>query len=129
MGLPLVGQVAAGSPILAEEHIIERYKFEGSFFSPSADYLLAVKGMSMKDIGIMDGDMLAVHKTTDVRNGQVVVARLDDEVTVKRFQRERNMVFLLPENSEFSPIEVNLEIDHIEIEGLAVGVIRNGLLM
>ncbi|MDX1269287.1 MAG: transcriptional repressor LexA [Oceanisphaera sp.] len=125
LGLPLIGRVAAGEPILAQQHIESHYKLDPSLFHPSADFLLRVKGMSMKNIGIMDGDLLAVHKTQEVRNGQVVVARLDDEVTVKRFQRQGNKVSLLPENEELAPIEVDLRSQELTIEGLAVGVIRN----
>lgn len=124
-GLPLIGRVAAGEPILAQEHIESHYQLDPSLFRPAADFLLRVQGMSMKDIGIMDGDLLAVHKTQEVRNGQVVVARLDDEVTVKRFQRKGSKVSLLPENEELSPIEVDLRSQELVIEGLAVGIIRN----
>jgi len=125
-GLPLIGRVAAGEPLLAQQHIEGHYQVDASLFKPNADFLLRVSGMSMKDIGIMDGDLLAVHKTQDVRNGQVVVARIDDEVTVKRLKKQGNTVHLLPENSEFSPIVVNLREQNFTIEGLAVGVIRNG---
>lgn len=124
-GLPLIGRVAAGEPILAQQHIESHYQLDPALFHPAADFLLRVKGMSMKNIGIMDGDLLAVHKTQEVRNGQVVVARLDDEVTVKRFQRKGNKVSLLPENEELRPIEVDLRSQELIIEGLAVGVIRN----
>ncbi|GDY27687.1 LexA repressor [Agarivorans sp. Toyoura001] len=124
LGLPLIGQVAAGEPILAQEHVESHYAVDASLFNPHADYLLRVQGMSMKDIGIMDGDLLAVHKTTQVHNGQVVVARLDEDVTVKRFERDGKMVYLHPENEELSTIEVDLEYQNIEIEGLAVGIIR-----
>ncbi|MBU3824280.1 MAG: transcriptional repressor LexA [Candidatus Oceanisphaera merdipullorum] len=124
-GLPLIGRVAAGEPILAQQHIESHYQLDPTLFHPAADFLLRVQGMSMKNIGIMDGDLLAVHKTQEVRNGQVVVARLDDEVTVKRFQRKGNKVSLLPENEELSPIEVDLRSQELIIEGLAVGVIRN----
>ncbi|NUF49772.1 transcriptional repressor LexA [Gilliamella sp. ESL0250] len=124
-GLPLIGQVAAGSPILAQEHIESHYQVDPSLFKPHADFLLRVHGMSMKDIGILDGDLLAVHKTQDVKNGQVVVARIDDEVTVKRLSRKGKHVHLIAENKEFSPIEVDLEQQNFAIEGLAVGVIRN----
>lgn len=124
-GLPLIGRVAAGEPILAQQHIESHYQLDPSLFHPAADFLLRVQGMSMKNIGIMDGDLLAVHKTQEVRNGQVVVARLDDEVTVKRFQRKGNKVSLLPENEELSPIEIDLRSQELIIEGLAVGVIRN----
>lgn len=123
-GLPLVGKVAAGQPILAAEHIQQRYQLDASLFKPHADFLLKVQGMSMKDIGIMDGDLLAVHKTTEARQGQVVVARVEDEVTVKRFRREGQLVFLHPENDDFNVIKVDLTQQHFAIEGLAVGVIR-----
>ena len=126
IGLPLIGRVAAGEPLLAQQHIEGHYQVDPSLFKPNADFLLRVCGMSMKDIGIMDGDLLAVHKTQDVRNGQVVVARIDDEVTVKRLKKQGNTVQLLPENSEFSPIVVDLRDHNFTIEGLAVGVIRNG---
>ena len=124
--LQLVGRVAAGEPLLAQQHIEGHYQVDPSLFTPNADFLLRVSGMSMKDIGIMDGDLLAVHKTQDVRNGQVVVARIDDEVTVKRLKKQGNKVELLPENSEFKPIVVDLRQQSFTIEGLAVGVIRNG---
>ncbi|MEH6444165.1 MAG: transcriptional repressor LexA [Oceanospirillaceae bacterium] len=125
-GLPVVGRVAAGSPILAEEHIEERCTISSDFFHPSADYLLRVQGTSMKDIGIMDGDLLAVHQCQEAKNGQIVVARIDEEVTVKRYQREGNIVYLLAENPEFSPIVINLKEQQLNIEGLGVGVIRQG---
>lgn len=127
-GLPIVGQVAAGNPILAEENIEDHCTLAPEFFSPSADYLLRVRGMSMKDIGILDGDLLAVHRTQDVRNGQVVVARIGDEVTVKRFKREGHLVRLFPENEEFDPIVVDLSQEELFIEGLGVGVIRRSEL-
>ncbi|HEX5513621.1 MAG TPA: transcriptional repressor LexA [Gammaproteobacteria bacterium] len=123
-GLPVIGRVAAGSPILAEEHIERRCRFAPDAFSPRADYLLRVRGMSMRDIGILDGDLLAVHKTEQARNGQIVVARLHDEVTVKRFERQRHLVRLIAENPEFAPIEVDLRRDPLTIEGIAVGVVR-----
>lgn len=123
-GLPLVGRVAAGEPILAQEHVEEHYKIDGTLFKPSADYLLRVNGESMKDIGIFDGDLLAVHQTTDVQNGQVIVARVEDEVTVKRFKRDGNVVYLHAENEEFSPIKVDLTSQQFNVEGIAVGVIR-----
>lgn len=103
-GLPVVGQVAAGSPILAQEHIEDHLQLKGDFFTPRADFLLRVKGMSMKDIGILDGDLLAVHKTTDVRNGQVVVARIDDEVTVKRFEKKRTPYCCTPKTKSLKPL-------------------------
>lgn len=126
LGLPIVGRVAAGSPILAQEHVEEHCTISSNFFKPSADYLLRVQGTSMKDIGIMDGDLLAVHQCKEVRNGQIVVARIDDEVTVKRYQRDGNIVHLIAENKEFAPIVINLEKQDIAIEGLGVGVIRQG---
>jgi len=125
-GLPLIGRVAAGEPILAQEHIECHYKVDPNMFKPQADYLLRVNGMSMKDIGIMDGDLLAVHKTTQARDGQVVIARVDDDVTVKRFEHQGKKIILHAENPEFAPIEVDLEFQSLEIEGLAVGIIRNG---
>lgn len=123
-GLPVVGRVAAGAPILAQQNVEDSCQINPSFFQPKADYLLRVQGMSMKDIGIFDGDLLAVHTTREARNGQVVVARIGDEVTVKRFKREGSKVWLLAENPEFSPIEVDLEQQELVIEGLSVGVIR-----
>ncbi|MBA6224326.1 MULTISPECIES: transcriptional repressor LexA [unclassified Colwellia] len=123
-GLPLIGRVAAGEPILAQEHVEQHYKVDGNLFHPPADYLLRVNGESMKDIGIMDGDLLAVHQTTDVQNGQVIVARVEDDVTVKRFKREGNVVYLHAENEDFAPIKVDLKSQQFNIEGLAVGVIR-----
>ena len=125
-GLPLIGRVAAGEPLLAQQHIEGHYQVDPSLFKPSADFLLRVNGMSMRDIGILDGDLLAVHKTQDVGNGQVVVARIEDEVTVKRLKKHGNVVELLPENNEFQPIVVDLRQQNFTIEGLAVGVIRNG---
>ncbi|MFT0212796.1 transcriptional repressor LexA [Pseudomonas sp. F1_0610] len=122
--LPIIGRVAAGSPILAEQHIESTCKINPDFFHPQADYLLQVRGMSMKNIGIFDGDLLAVHTTREARNGQVIVARIDDEVTVKRFKREGNTVWLLAENEEFAPIKVDLTSQEFVIEGLSVGVIR-----
>ncbi|EKT53137.1 transcriptional repressor LexA [Providencia sneebia] len=125
-GLPLIGRVAAGEPLLAQEHIESHYQVDPQLFKPHADFLLRVNGMSMKDIGIMDGDLLAVHKTQDVHNGQVVVARIEDEVTVKRFKQQGNRVELIAENPEFAPIIIDLRQQNFTIEGLAVGVIRNG---
>jgi repressor LexA len=124
--LPVVGRVAAGSPILAEEHLQGRYQVDPNLFTPRADYLLRVRGMSMRDAGILEGDLLAVHRTQEARTGQVVVARLSDEVTVKRFRRRGHAVQLLPENPDFEPIEVDLRNESLVIEGIAVGVIRNG---
>ena len=128
-GLPLIGRVAAGEPILAQEHIEEHYKMDGNLFHPAADYLLRVNGESMKDIGILDGDLLAVHQTTEVQNGQVVVARVESDVTVKRFKREGNIVYLHAENEDFSPIKVDLTNQEFTIEGIAVGIIRSGRWM
>jgi repressor LexA len=128
-GLPLIGRVAAGEPILAQEHVEEHYKVDGSLFRPAADYLLRVNGESMKNIGILDGDLLAVHQTTDVKNGQVVVARIDDDVTVKRFKREGNVVYLHAENEAFEPIKVDLTTQEFNIEGIAVGIVRNSTWM
>jgi len=126
LGIPVVGRVAAGSPILAEQHIQGRYQLDPALFKPRADYLLKVRGMSMRDVGILDGDLLAVHRTSEARSGQIVVARLGNEVTVKRFKRQGNQVQLLPENPDFEPILVDLKRDFFAIEGLGVGMIRNG---
>ncbi|KGQ70377.1 LexA family transcriptional regulator [Chelonobacter oris] len=128
-GLPLIGRVAAGEPILAQQHIEGSYKVDASMFKPQAHFLLKVYGMSMKDIGILDGDMLAVHRTKDVRNGQVVVARIEDEVTVKRLEKKGSTVYLHAENEEFQPIVVDLKNQYLEIEGIAVGIIRNNAWM
>src|SRR5215475_8652385 len=125
VGLPLIGRVAAGSPVLAEEHIIGRYSVDPNLFRPRADYLLKVRGMSMRDAGILDGDMLVVHKTSEARSGQVVVARLHDEVTVKRLKRRGAQVELLPENPDFKPIAIDTRRDQFAIEGIAVGIIRS----
>ena len=124
-GLPLIGQVAAGEPILAQEHVEAHYRVDPSMFKPQADFLLRVNGESMKDIGIMDGDLLAVHKTQDVRDGQIVVARVDDDVTVKRLERKGSTVLLHAENQAFESIKVDLTSQHLTIEGIAVGIIRN----
>ena len=125
-GLPLIGRVAAGEPILAEQHIEGTYRVDADMFKPQANFLLKVYGQSMKDIGILDGDLLAVHSTKDVRNGQVIVARIEDEVTVKRFERKGDVVYLHAENEEFEPIVVDLkQQERFEIEGIAVGIIRN----
>ena len=129
-GLPLIGRVAAGEPILAEQHIEGTYHVDPTMFKPQADFLLKVYGQSMKDIGILDGDLLAVHSTKDVRNGQVVVARIEDEVTVKRLERKGSIIYLHAENEEFAPIVVDLtQRPHFEIEGIAVGIIRNNAWM
>ncbi|HSI58367.1 MAG TPA: transcriptional repressor LexA [Ideonella sp.] len=128
LSLPLVGRVAAGHPILAQEHIDQTYLLEASLFPSRPDYLLKVKGMSMRDAGIVDGDLLAVQKTGEARNGQIVVARLADEVTVKRFHRTRSAIELLPENPEFQPIVVPLGDEDFSIEGIAVGLVRQHML-
>ncbi len=125
-GLPVIGRVAAGSPILSEAHVQDRLQIDPTLFSPHADYLLKVRGTSMRDIGIHEGDLLAVHSTSEVRSGQIVVARINNEVTVKRLKRQANQVQLLPENRDFKPIKVDPQRDEFAIEGLAVGLIRNG---
>lgn len=128
LALPLVGRVAAGTPILAQEHIDRTYYVEASMFQRQPDYLLKVRGMSMRDVGIMDGDLLAVQQTRDAKNGQIVVARLGEEVTVKRFRRTKSAIELLPENPDFEPIVVQPG-EPFELEGLAVGLIRNTMLI
>ena len=127
LGLPIIGKVAAGYPILAQENIASHVNIPPGMFFPQADYFLSVSGTSMKDIGIMEGDLLAVHKTSTVQNGQIVVARIGDEVTVKRFEQKGSIVRLIPENEEFNDIIVDLESEDFAIEGLSVGVIRQGL--
>lgn len=126
LGLPVVGRVAAGSPVLAQEHVEEHCTISADFFHPPAHYLLRVQGTSMKNIGIMDGDLLAVHQCRTARNGQIVVARIDEEVTVKRFKKEGNIVELIAENESFDPIVIDLSEQELNIEGLGVGVIRQG---
>ncbi|MDR7377978.1 repressor LexA [Rhodoferax ferrireducens] len=128
LALPLIGRVAAGSPILAQEHVDQTYHVEASMFRHKPDYLLKVRGMSMRDIGILDGDLLAVQSASDAKNGQIVVARLGEEVTVKRFRRNKNLIELLPENPDYATIVVEPG-ESFAIEGLAVGLIRNTLLM
>jgi repressor LexA len=128
LALPLIGRVAAGSPILAQEHVDQTYYVENSLFQRRPDYLLKVRGMSMRDAGIMDGDLLAVQATKDAKNGQIVVARLGDEVTVKRFKRNKHLIELHPENPDYQVIVVEPG-ESFEIEGLAVGLIRNTMLM
>ena len=123
-GLPLIGRVAAGEPILAQEHVEKHLDIPSNLFSPAADFMLEVHGDSMKEIGILDGDLIAVHKTNQARNGQIVVARVGEEVTVKRLQKESNVVTLFPENKDYEPIVVDLTQEAMEIEGLYVGVIR-----
>jgi len=127
IGLPLVGRVAAGSPILAEEHIETHYRIDPQLFNPKPHYLLRVHGMSMKNAGILDGDLVAVHRTPEVRSRQIVVARLDDEVTVKRYRQKGSIVELLPENEDFDAIHVDLTEQMMVIEGVVVGVIRDGM--
>lgn len=122
--LPLVGRVAAGSPLLAQENIEDEYRVDPALFPRKPHYLLRVEGMSMQDAGILDGDLLAVHRTPEAHSGQIVVARVEDEVTVKRFRRQGSLVQLLPENSDFRPIEIDLRQQELAIEGLGVGVIR-----
>lgn len=126
-GLPLVGRVAAGQPILATEHIEARYRLDLALFNPRPHYLLRVQGMSMRDAGILDGDLVAVRREPEVRNGQIVVVRLEEEVTVKRYRQSGTMVTLLPQNPDFQPIKVDLKAEHMVIEGVVVGVIRNGM--
>ena len=125
-GIPVVGRVAAGSPILAEQHIEDRYRIDPALFKPRADYLLRVRGASMRDAGILDGDLLAVHRTRHFRSGQIVVARLHDEVTVKRIRQRRHLVELEPENPDFETITVDTRRQPLAIEGVVVGIIRNG---
>jgi repressor LexA len=126
--LPLVGRVAAGSPILAQEHIDQTYLLEASMFPRRPDYLLKVRGMSMRDAGIMDGDLLAVQATKDAKNGQIIVARLGDDVTVKRFRRNKHLIELHAENPDYPTIVVEPG-EPFEVEGVAVGLIRNTMLM
>jgi repressor LexA len=124
-GLPIVGRVAAGAPILAQEHVDNYCDLSPSFFSPPAHYLLEVKGDSMINAGIFDGDLLAVHSTTNVREGQIAVVRIEDEVTVKRWHRKSpSQVSLIAENPDYAPIEVDLSEQEVSIEGISVGVIR-----
>jgi repressor LexA len=127
--LPLVGRVAAGSPILAQEHVDQTYLMEASMWARRPDYLLKVRGMSMRDAGIMDGDLLAVQKAREAKNGQIVVARLGDEVTVKRLRKTQRHIELIPENPDFSTIVVSPQDTSFELEGIAVGLIRNTMLM
>ena len=128
LALPLIGRVAAGSPILAQEHVAQTYHVEPTLFAQRPDYLLRVRGMSMRDAGIMDGDLLAVQATREARNGQIVVARLGDDVTVKRFHRHKDKIELHAENPDYPTIVVQPG-EPFEIEGLAVGLIRNSMLM
>jgi repressor LexA len=124
MGLPIIGQVAAGSPILAQEHIEDYCRVDHNTFKPSADYLLRVKGESMREVGIYDGDLLAVHRASSANNGQIVVARIEDEVTVKRLKVKGHIAYLQPENPEFKDIKVDMRKQPLDIEGIAVGVLR-----
>jgi len=126
MGLPLIGRVAAGRPIFAEENFEARLQIDPSIFHPKPHYLLKVMGMSMKNAGILDGDLVAVHRTAEVRSRQIVVARLENEVTVKRYRQEGTVVWLLPENTDFEPIKVDLKQQPLLIEGIVVGVVRRG---
>jgi len=127
LGLPLIGSVAAGSPILAQEHVQSRVQLDPLLFSPRADFLLRVRGLSMINAGILDGDLLAVHRTSEARDGQIVVARLADDVTVKRLKRHKwGVVELIAENPDYAPIVVDTTREPLEIEGIAVGLIRNG---
>ena len=127
IGLPLIGRVAAGQPILAEEHVEARYQIDPGIFKKQPHFLLRVHGMSMRDAGILDGDLVAVHRTPEVRARQIVVARLDNEVTVKRYRQEGHRVWLLPENPDFSPIQVDLREQAMSIEGVVVGVVRDAM--
>lgn len=127
-GVPVIGEVAAGSPILASEHIEDHYALPDRLFRPKAHYLLRVRGMSMRDAGILDRDLLAVHRSKEASNGQIVVARLEDEVTVKQFRQRGNIVTLLPCNSDFEPLRVDLRKQSLVIEGTGVGIIRNNKL-
>ena len=129
LGLPLIGSVAAGSPILAVENVQRRYALDSSLFRPRADFLLRVRGLSMINAGILDGDLLAVHRSSEARNGQIVVARLDDEVTVKRFRQHNGIVELIAENPDFEPIVVDTSARILAIEGIAVGLIRDSEAM
>lgn len=124
LGLPVVGQVAAGAPILAAEHIENYHAIDPGLFHPRADYFLKVRGMSMRDAGILHGDLLAVHRTQAAKNGQIVVARLDEEVTVKRFKQRGYQVWLSPENAEFTPLQIDLRKRPLVIEGISVGLVR-----
>ncbi|WP_455205939.1 transcriptional repressor LexA, partial [Kaarinaea lacus] len=124
-GLPIVGRVAAGQPILATENIEDHCAVEANVFKPQADYLLRVNGMSMRDVGILDGDLLAVHRASTADNGQIVVARIEDEVTVKRLRQKKHLVYLEAENPDFKTIKVDLRKEAFAIEGIAVGVLRH----
>lgn len=125
LGLPLIGRVAAGEPLLAEQHIEDYYQIDPQLFKSDPHFLLRVHGMSMRDAGILDGDLVAVHRSPEVRNRQIVVVRLEEEVTVKRYRQEGHQVWLLPENPEFSPIHIDLREKAMTIEGVVVGVVRD----
>ncbi len=127
LGLPLVGRVAAGAPLLAQEHIEARYQIDPDLFKKPPHFLLRVHGMSMRDAGILDGDLVAVHRTPEVRARQIVVVRLEDEVTVKRYRQEGHRVWLMPENPDFEPIQVDLREQALTIEGVVVGVVRDSM--
>ncbi len=129
LGIPLIGRVAAGSPILAEAHVQGRYQIDGALFTPRADYLLKVRGLSMRDAGILDGDLLAVHRTSEARSGQIIVARLANDVTVKRLRRRGSIVELVAENPDFKTITVDTREESFAIEGLAVGLVRNSKVL
>jgi repressor LexA len=126
LGLPLIGRVAGGRPILADEHIVDHLQVDANLFKPKPHYLLKVVGMSMRNAGILDGDLVAVHRTSEVRNRQIVVARLENDVTVKRYRQEGSVVWLLPENEDFEPLRVDLKEQQVLIEGIVVGVLRLG---
>ena len=126
LGLPLIGTVAAGSPLLAVENRLGNIRIDPALFTPQADFLVRVRGLSMIEAGILDGDLLAVHRTSEANNGQIVIARIGDEVTVKRFKRRGTMVELIAENRDFAPILVNTRKESLTIEGVAVGLIRDG---
>jgi repressor LexA len=126
LGLPLIGHVAGGRPILAEEHIVDHLQVDANLFKPKPHYLLKVVGMSMRNAGILDGDLVAVHRTAEVRNRQIVVARLENDVTVKRYRQEGSVVWLMPENDDFEPLRVDLKEQQMLIEGIVVGVLRLG---
>ena len=129
LGLPLIGSVAAGGPILAVENVQGRYALDASLFKPRADFLLRVRGLSMLHAGILEGDLLAVHRCAEARNGQIVVARLDDDVTVKRYRKHGSVVELIAENPDYAPIVVDTRVQPLVIEGIAVGLIRGGEAM
>ena len=124
-GLPLVGSVAAGSPILALENMLGRYPVDPNLFNPRADYLLQVSGLSMRDEGILDGDWVVVHKTTEAKSGQLVIARVGNDVTVKRLRLRGHKAELIPANPDYQTLHIDLTREKLDIEGVAVGVIRN----